>query len=176
MAFKIIGDFFDLDKPVSIVIWTTTPWTLPANEAVALNPELDYVLVDVGEQYFILAEDLLESALERFDLKSKNKIDKVYKGSDLEGIMLQHPFYDKQVPIILGEHVTTEAGTGAVHTAPAHGQDDYIVGLKYNLPVECPVDGRGVFIETTNGVAGEFIFKANSTIITLLQNLSLIHI
>ena len=170
MAFKIIGDFFDLDKPISVVIWTTTPWTLPANEAVALNPELDYVLVDVGEQYFILAEDLLESALERFDLKSKNKIDKVYKGSDLEGIMLQHPFYDKQVPIILGEHVTTEAGTGAVHTAPAHGQDDYIVGLKYNLPVECPVDGRGVFIETTNGVAGEFIFKANSTIITLLQN------
>ena len=170
VAFKIIGDFFGLDKPISVVIWTTTPWTLPANEAVALNPELDYVLVDVGEQYFILAEDLLESALERFDLKSKNKIDKVYKGSDLEGIMLQHPFYDKQVPIILGEHVTTEAGTGAVHTAPAHGQDDYIVGLKYNLPVECPVDGRGVFIETTNGVAGEFIFKANSTIITLLQN------
>ena len=170
VAFKIIDDFFDLDKPVSIVIWTTTPWTLPANEAVALNPELDYVLVDVGEQYFILAEDLLESALERFDLKSKNKIDKVYKGSDIEGIMLQHPFYDKQVPIILGEHVTTEAGTGAVHTAPAHGQDDYVVGLKYNLPVECPVDGRGVFIETTNGVAGEFIFKANSTIITLLQN------
>ena len=170
VAFKIIGDFFGLDKPISVVIWTTTPWTLPANEAVALNPELDYVLVDVGEQYFILAEDLLEPALERFDLKSKNKIDKVYKGSDLEGIMLQHPFYDKQVPIILGEHVTTETGTGAVHTAPAHGQDDYVVGLKYNLPVECPVDGRGVFIETTNGVAGEFIFKANSTIITLLQN------
>ncbi|MDB9863666.1 isoleucine--tRNA ligase [Candidatus Thioglobus sp.] len=170
VAFKIIGDFFGLDKPVSIVIWTTTPWTLPANEAVALNPELNYVLVDLGEQYFILAEDLLESALERFDLKSKNKIDKVYKGSDLEGIMLQHPFYDKRVPIILGEHVTTEAGTGAVHTAPAHGQDDYVVGLKYNLPVECPVDGRGIFIETTNGVAGEFIFKANSTIITLLQN------
>ena len=170
VAFKIIGDFFGLDKPISVVIWTTTPWTLPANEAVALNPELDYVLVDVGEQYFILAEDLLESALERFDLKSKNKIDKVYKGSDLEGIMLQHPFYDKQVPIILGEHVTTEAGTGAVHTAPAHGQDDYIVGLKYNLPVECPVDGRGVFIEATEGVAGEFIFKANSTIISLLKN------
>ena len=84
--------------------------------------------------------------------------------------MLQHPFYDKQVPIILGEHVTTEAGTGAVHTAPAHGQDDYIVGLKYNLPVECPVDGRGVFIEATEGVAGEFIFKANSTIISLLKN------
>ena len=170
VAFKVIGEFFKLDKPVSVVIWTTTPWTLPANEAVALNPELGYALVDLGEQYYILAEDLLESALERFGLKPLNKIDKVYKGSDLEGIMLQHPFYDKHVPIILGDHVTTEAGTGAVHTAPAHGQDDYVVGLKYNLPVECPVDGRGVFVETTEGVAGEFIFKANSTIITLLQN------
>ncbi len=170
VAFKVIGEFFKLDKPVSVVIWTTTPWTLPANEAVALNPELDYALVDLGEQYFILAEDLLESALGRFGLKALNKLDKVYKGSELEGIMLQHPFYDKQVPIILGDHVTTEAGTGAVHTAPAHGQDDYVVGLKYNLPVECPVDGRGVFVESTEGVAGEFIFKANSTIITLLQN------
>ena len=170
VAFKVIGEFFKVDKPVSVVIWTTTPWTLPANEAVALNPELDYALVDLGEQYFILAEDLLESALGRFGLKALNKLDKVYKGSELEGIMLQHPFYDKQVPIILGDHVTTEAGTGAVHTAPAHGQDDYVVGLKYNLPVECPVDGRGVFVETTEGVAGEFIFKANSTIITLLQN------
>ena len=170
VAFKVIDNFFELDKPVSVVIWTTTPWTLPANEAVALNPELGYALVDLGEQYYILAEDLLESALERFGLKPLNKLDKVYKGSDLEGIMLQHPFYDKHVPIILGDHVTTEAGTGAVHTAPAHGQDDYVVGLKYNLPVECPVDGRGVFVETTEGVAGEFIFKANSTIITLLQN------
>jgi len=95
---------------------------------------------------------------------------KIYKGSELEGIMLQHPFYDKQVPVILGEHVTTETGTGAVHTAPAHGQDDYVVGLQYNLPVECPVDGRGVFIESTEGVAGEFIFKANATIIDLLKN------
>ena len=170
VAFKVIDNFFELDKPVSVVIWTTTPWTLPANEAVALNPELGYALVDLGEQYYILAEDLLESALERFGLKPLKKLDKVYKGSDLEGIMLQHPFYDKHVPIILGDHVTTEAGTGAVHTAPAHGQDDYVVGLKYNLPVECPVDGRGVFVETTEGVAGEFIFKANSTIITLLQN------
>jgi len=170
VAFKVIDEFFKLDKPVSVVIWTTTPWTLPANEAVALNPELSYVLVDLGKQYYILAEDLVESALERFGLKPLNKIDKVYKGSDLEGIMLKHPFYDKHVPIILGDHVTTEAGTGAVHTAPAHGQDDYVVGLKYNLPVECPVDGRGVFVETTEGVAGEFIFKANSTIITLLQN------
>ena len=169
VAFMVTDDFFGLSKPVSVVIWTTTPWTLPANEAVALNPELSYALVDLGKEYFILAEDLLDSALDRFGLKAIGKPEKFYKGSELEGIMLQHPFYEKQVPIILGEHVNTEAGTGAVHTAPAHGQDDYVVGLKYNLPVECPVDGRGVFIETTESVAGEFIFKANSTIIALLE-------
>ena len=171
VAFEVVDDFFDLDKPVSvIVIWTTTPWTLPANEAVALHPELDYVLADLGDKYFILAEDLYDSALERYGINGANKLDRVYRGSELEGVMIQHPFYDKKVPIILGEHVTTETGTGAVHTAPAHGQDDYIVGLKYNLPVDCPVDGKGVFIETTEGVAGEFIFKANTTIIDLLQN------
>ena len=170
VAFEVVDDFFGLDKHVSVIIWTTTPWTLPANEAVALHPELDYVLADLGDKYYILAEDLYESALERYGIKGANKLDRVYKGSELEGIMLQHPFYDKQVPIILGEYVTTETGTGAVHTAPAHGQDDYEVGLKYNLPVDCPVDGKGIFIETTEGVAGEFIFKANTTIIDLLQN------
>jgi len=170
VAFEVVdSSVFGLDKPVSVVIWTTTPWTLPANEAVALHPELDYVLVDLGEQYFLLAEELFEASLERFNLKAEGKLDKVYKGSDLEGILLNHPFYNKQVPIILGEHVTTETGTGAVHTSPSHGQDDYIVGLKYNLPLDCPVDGKGVFIETTESVAGEYIFKANTTIIELLK-------
>ena len=170
VAFNVVGDFFGKDKPVSLIIWTTTPWTLPANEAVSLHPDLDYALVDVGKVLYIMSEDLLESSLERYGIKDYKKISKIYKGSELEGIMLQHPFYDKQVPVILGEHVTTETGTGAVHTAPAHGQDDYVVGLEYNLPVECPVDVRGVFIESTEGVAGEFIFKANATIIDLLKN------
>ncbi len=170
VAFKVIGDFFAEDKPVSLIIWTTTPWTLPANEAVSLHPDLNYVLVDVGKSLYLLSEDLLELSLDRYGIKDFKKLKKVFKGSDLEGIILQHPFYDKEVPIILGEHVTTDAGTGAVHTAPAHGQDDYDVGLKYNLPVDCPVDGRGVFIESTKGVGGEFIFKANSTIIELLKN------
>ena len=117
-----------------------------------------------------MSDDLLESSLERYGVKDFKKLSKTYKGSELEGLMLQHPFYDKQVPVILGEHVTTETGTGAVHTAPAHGQDDYVVGLQYNLPVDCPVDGRGVFIDSTEGVAGEFIFKANATIIGLLES------
>ncbi|MDA8855241.1 isoleucine--tRNA ligase [Candidatus Pseudothioglobus singularis] len=170
VAFNVIGDFFENDKPVALIIWTTTPWTLPANEAVSLHPDLDYALVDVGKSLYILSDDLLESSLERYGVKDFKKLSKTYKGSELEGLMLQHPFYDKQVPVILGEHVTTETGTGAVHTAPAHGQDDYVVGLQYNLPVECPVDGRGVFIDSTEGVAGEFIFKANATIIGLLES------
>ena len=91
-----------------------------------MHPELNYALVDVGESLFLLSEDLLESSLERYGIQDFKKLSKVYKGSELEGIMLEHPFYDKEVPVILGEHVTTEAGTGAVHTAPAHGQDDYI--------------------------------------------------
>ena len=170
VAFKVKGNFFGEEKPISLIIWTTTPWTLPANEAVSLHPDLNYVLVDVGENLFLLSEDLLESSLERYGIQDFKKLNKIYKGSELEGIMLGHPFYDKEVPIILGEHVTTEAGTGAVHTAPAHGQDDYIVGLKYNLPVDCPVDGRGVFIESTEGVGGQYIFSANSTIIDLLKS------
>ena len=170
VAFNVIGDFFENDKPVALIIWTTTPWTLPANEAVSLHPNLDYALVDVGKSLYILSDDLLESSLERYGVKDFKKLSKTYKGSELEGLMLQHPFYDKQVPVILGEHVTTETGTGAVHTAPAHGQDDYVVGLQYNLPVDCPVDGRGVFIDSTEGVAGEFIFKANATIIGLLES------
>ena len=170
VAFNVIGDFFENDKPVALIIWTTTPWTLPANEAVSLHPDLDYALVDVGKTLYILSDDLLESSLERYGVKDFKKLSKTYKGSELEGLMLQHPFYDKQVPVILGEHVTTETGTGAVHTAPAHGQDDYVVGLQYNLPVDCPVDGRGVFIDSTEGVAGEFIFKANATIIGLLES------
>ncbi|MDA8691984.1 isoleucine--tRNA ligase [Candidatus Pseudothioglobus singularis] len=170
VAFNVIGDFFGNDKPVALIIWTTTPWTLPANEAVSLHPELDYALVDVGKTLYIVSDNLLDSSLERYGVKDFKKLSKKYKGSELEGLMLQHPFYDKQVPVILGEHVTTETGTGAVHTAPAHGQDDYVVGLQYNLPVDCPVDGRGVFIESTEGVAGEFIFKANATIIGLLES------
>ena len=170
VAFEVLdSSIFDVEKPVSIIIWTTTPWTLPANEAVALHPEFDYVLLDLGDQYYLLEEELHQGALERFDVQSEGKSERVYKGSDLEGIMLKHPFYNKHVPVIMGDHVTTETGTGAVHTSPSHGQDDYIVGLKYNLPVDCPVDGKGVFIDTTESLAGEYIFKANTTIIELLK-------
>lgn len=153
--------------PVNIAIWTTTPWTLPANQAVCLHPELDYVVVQCADERLVLAEALFEKALERYQLTGE--VIARCKGAVLEGLLLQHPFYDRKVPVILGDHVTTDAGTGAVHTAPGHGQDDYIVGLKYKLEVDNPVGGNGVFLPDTPVFAGESVFKANPQVIELLK-------
>jgi len=153
---------------ISIAIWTTTPWTLPANQAVCLHPELDYVLLQCGEERLLLAEALYEKALERYQLDGG--IIGRCKGNALENLLLQHPFYDRQVPVILGDHVTTDAGTGAVHTAPGHGQDDYIVGQQYGLTVDNPVAGNGVFLPDTPLFAGESVFKANPQIIEVLRD------
>ena len=155
---------------VSIAIWTTTPWTLPANQAVCLHPELDYVVVQCDNERLVLAEALYEKALERYQLTGE--VIARFKGETLEGLQLQHPFYDRKVPVILGDHVTTDAGTGAVHTAPGHGQDDYIVGLKYKLEVDNPVGGNGVFLPDTPVFAGESVFKANPQVIELLKEKS----
>ena len=170
VKFRIIDDaIFNVDKPVAVVIWTTTPWTLPANEAVALHPELNYVLADMGDEYLLLAQDLAEDALSRYESEATIS-SQILAGSELEGLKAQHPFFDKQVPIILGDHVTTDTGTGAVHTAPAHGQEDFVVGKQYDLPVNCPVDGRGIFFEDTELLGGQFIFKANASVIEILKS------
>jgi isoleucyl-tRNA synthetase len=154
--------------PISIVIWTTTPWTLPANQAVALHPELDYVLLQAEGERLVLAEALLEDALRRWGLEQTQVLGRC-RGDALEGLALRHPFYAREVPIILGEHVTTEAGTGAVHTAPGHGQEDYAVGLKYDLPVDNPVGGDGRFLPDTELFAGESVHQANGHIIEVLK-------
>ncbi|MCL5975131.1 MAG: isoleucine--tRNA ligase, partial [Gammaproteobacteria bacterium] len=156
--------------PVGIAIWTTTPWTLPANQAVCLHPDLEYVVVQCAAERLVLAEALYEKALERYQLTGE--VIARCKGAELEGLLLQHPFYDRKVPVILGDHVTTDAGTGAVHTAPGHGQDDYIVGLKYKLEVDNPVGGNGVFLPDTPVFAGESVFKANPLVIELLKEKS----
>ena len=153
---------------IEVIIWTTTPWTLPANQGVALNPELDYVLVQASDARLLLAEALLEATLKRYGIDGAAIVGRG-KGAALEGIKLQHPFLERQVPIILGEHVTTDAGTGAVHTAPGHGQEDYVVGMKYGLPVDNPVDDLGVFKPGTAFVEGMHVTKANPVIIELLR-------
>jgi len=135
---------------------------------VALNPELDYVLVQAADARLLLAEALLEATLKRYGLEGAAVVGRG-KGTALEGLRLQHPFLDRHVPVILGEHVTTDAGTGAVHTAPGHGQEDYVVGMKYGLPVDNPVDDLGVFKPGTAFVEGMHVSKANPVIIELLR-------
>lgn len=160
---------------LSVVIWTTTPWTLPANQGVALNPDLDYAVVQCPTERLVIAEALLKDAMLRYGVEDYRVI-AYCKGSDLAYQRLLHPFYDREVPVILGDHVTTDAGTGAVHTAPAHGQEDYIVGRVYNLPVECPVGGDGVFLPGTEIFAGEHVFNANAHVLEVLEaNGKLVH-
>lgn len=153
---------------VSVPIWTTTPWTLPANEAVALNPELDYVLVQTPEERLVLAEKLLSDCMARYGIEDYQVLTQ-FSGEKLEGVLLQHPFYHRQVPIVLGDHVTTDSGTGAVHTAPAHGQDDYAVAMKYKLQLVNPVANNGCFTPDTAMFAGEHVFKANPHVLAVLQ-------
>jgi isoleucyl-tRNA synthetase len=154
-----------VDQPVFVVIWTTTPWTLPANQAVSLNPDESYVVMDAGGEYLLLAESLAEGSLKRYGLDStKVIVAGRQKGSAFEHLLLQHPFDKRQVPIVLGTHVTMDAGTGAVHTAPAHGADDYIAGQKYGLPVENPVDDNGNFFPDIPLVGGLSVWKANDVV------------
>jgi isoleucyl-tRNA synthetase len=158
--------------PISIVIWTTTPWTLPANRAVALNPELEYALVqaDVGHgpERLLIAEALLKDVMLRYGVEHYQVV-AYCTGRDLEGLGVLHPFYDREVPVILGDHVTLDAGTGAVHTAPGHGQEDYAVGVRYGLHVDNPVGGDGRFLPETKLFAGMQVFAANEHVIEVLK-------
>ncbi|MEW8043234.1 MAG: isoleucine--tRNA ligase [gamma proteobacterium symbiont of Phacoides pectinatus] len=160
------------EGPLSFVIWTTTPWTLPANEAVCLSPGLEYVVVQAsgprGVERMVLAEGLLKETMGRWGFDEYRVIG-YGQGAAFEGLLLRHCFYERQVPVILGEHVTLDAGTGAVHTAPAHGLEDYMVGQRYNLPVDNPVGGNGCFVEGTELFAGERVFNANEKVIEVLK-------
>jgi len=158
---------------IIVPIWTTTPWTLPANQAVALNPKLEYVLVqcvsEKGSWRLLVAEDLYQTVLSRYGIVEYQLLG-LCLGAVLQGHELQHPFYAKKVPIVLGEHVTVDAGTGAVHTAPGHGQEDYVVGTQYKLAIESPVDGRGCFLPDTPLFAGKHVLQANEAIIEVLKD------
>lgn len=161
---------------VLMPIWTTTPWTLPANEAVSVHPDLYYILIkcELRDQptYLILAKELVDSVMQRYSVDDYEVHGNLLKGESLEGIQLHHPFLDHTVvPVVLSEHVTTHAGTGNVHTAPAHGLEDYLIAEKYHLPMNNTVDARGHFIEgTLAAAAGQSVFKANETIIVMLAD------
>ena len=162
----------DGSTPVVVPIWTTTAWTLPANQAVALGAGLEYRLIEAdlgnGPVRLVLAAELAEAALARYGAKSARVLAS-FSGQALEGLMLRHPFYAREVPVILADYVTLDAGTGAVHTAPGHGQDDYQSGLRYKLPLDNPVDGRGIYVPGTALLAGLHIKAAEEQILTLLR-------
>ncbi|MFP1684082.1 isoleucine--tRNA ligase [Alloalcanivorax sp. C16-1] len=156
----------------ALVIWTTTPWTLPANQAVAVHPEVDYVLLS-GEQdgrarELVVAEALADTVIERYRLENVDR-SSPFQGQVLENLSLNHPFLDRVVPVVLGEHVTVDAGTGCVHTAPGHGEDDFAVGKRYGLEVDSPVQDNGVFREDLPVVGGLHVNKANGPVIEALK-------
>ena len=158
----------DYAGSIAIPIWTTTPWTLPANMAVCLHPELDYVLIEGEGRALLVASALMDDCAARYGLNTVTVLGRC-KGAALENQLLQHCFLDRQVPVILGKHVTVDAGTGAVHTAPGHGQDDFIVGQQYGLEVYNPVAGNGVYLADTEIFAGQHVLKANPAIVELLR-------
>ena len=156
---------------ISVVIWTTTPWTLPANRAIAVHPEVEYSLVqcqgEEGKFRLIIASDLVNPCLDRYGINQYHSLG-FCQGIDLDLSRVQHPFYDFSVPIICGEHVTTDSGTGCVHTAGGHGVDDFSVSKKYQLEIFNPVGANGVFLEDTPLFAGQHVFKANASIVDVL--------
>ncbi|MBF0110338.1 MAG: isoleucine--tRNA ligase [Magnetococcales bacterium] len=169
-------------RPVSVVIWTTTAWTIPANLAVALHPQLTYIALEildpaghanlVAGELLIVAEGLWESVVDALGIaRDTVAIRCRFSGKDLEGRRFRHPYLDQDAPIVLGRHVTLEAGTGCVHIAPGHGHEDYEVGLNYHLPPFNPVDDRGRFTSETREFGGRFIFTANGEIIEHLHRI-----
>jgi isoleucyl-tRNA synthetase len=161
-----------LHGDVSVPIWTTTPWTLPGNQAVALNRDLDYTLIETdlgsGKECLLIASDMVEEVMHRYGASSWRVLAHG-PGSQLERVRLRHPFLDREVPVVLGEHVTTEAGTGAVHTAPGHGQEDFALGVEYGLPLDNPVGPDGRYLENTPLVGGLHVEEGNARVVQLLR-------
>ncbi|MBO0446295.1 isoleucine--tRNA ligase [Enterococcus ureilyticus] len=168
VAFKVVDGKGILDTDTSFVIWTTTPWTLPANLGISVNPAYQYVVVNAYGKKYVVAKDLLNTVKEAIGWEEVEVLETI-SGKDMEYMTAQHPFYDRTSLVMLGDHVTLEAGTGLVHTAPGHGEDDYIVSKKYNLDVLSPVDNRGVFTDEAPGFEGVFYDKANPMITALLD-------
>ena len=163
----------NVDDVVAIPIWTTTPWTLPASIAVTLGADIDYVLVEGpprnGQRVLlVVAEALLEKVSKRYNVENAAILGRT-KGQALELLKLQHPFYPREIVVILGDHVTTEDGTGAVHTAPSHGQEDFVVSRKYGLETINPLGPTGVYTADTQLVAGQYIWKANEALVDLVR-------
>ena len=168
VAFKVVDGKGLLSPDCELVIWTTTPWTIPANLAICANERLEYVIADINNRFFVVAKELLENFVKEVGAENYEII-RTFKGADLEGVTYKHPLFDRVSPVILGDHVTLDAGTGLVHTAPGHGADDFIVGKKYGLDVLCPVDSRGYMTEEAGEFKGLFYEDCNKAIVNRLE-------
>ncbi|MEB6035549.1 isoleucine--tRNA ligase [Staphylococcus pseudoxylosus] len=178
VAFDVKDGKGIVDPDAKFIIWTTTPWTLPSNVAITVHPDLTYGQYNVNGQKYIIGKDLASDVVEALGWDEDTLVlEKEFKGKELEYVEAQHPFFERESLVINGLHVTTDAGTGCVHTAPGHGEDDYIVGQKYNLPVISPVDDKGVFTDEAGQFEGMFYDKANKAITDLLkENGALLHL
>lgn len=168
---KDLTPLFPKGQEASLIVWTTTPWTMPANVAVAVNPEFDYVVVKSVKngEFFVLAEALVAKVMG--ELEIEYALVGRLKGADLEGVVCRHPYIDRESPVVCAEYVTAEDGTGCVHIAPGHGQDDHVVGKKYDLPVLMPVDEKGLFTKEAGQFAGMKTDDANKAIVEHMQAL-----
>ena len=168
VAFKVVDGKDLLDTDTSFIIWTTTPWTLPANLGISANPDFDYVQIKADGRKFVVAKDLLETVSKEIGWENVEVLQE-FKGKVLDLMTAQHPFYDRTSLLMLGDHVTLDAGTGLVHTAPGHGEEDYIVGKKYGLDVLSPLDSRGCYTAEAPGFEGMFYDKANPVVTKMLE-------
>lgn len=169
VAFNVVDGKGALEEGEKVVIWTTTPWTIPANLGICVHPDLNYSVVEVSGTKYILAEALVEAFTKTMEWEDITIV-RTHKGSELENITCKHPLYDRESLVMLGEHVTTDAGTGCVHTAPGHGEDDFIVSKSYGLDVLCPVDEKGYFTSQAPGFEGLFYDEANKPITEKLED------
>ncbi|MFH1752727.1 MAG: isoleucine--tRNA ligase, partial [Candidatus Omnitrophota bacterium] len=165
---KASGDREAIPEGASFLIWTTTPWTLVANVAIAIHPRLTYALVNTEKGVLVIAEDLLETALGKLSAKNREIVKKI-PGSKLKGVVCRHPFIDRDSPVVLADYVSNIEGTGCVHTAPGHGQEDYMTGRANNLPTIMPVNEKGVFDDSAGKLKGLFVYKANKVILDDLK-------
>ncbi|OAS83410.1 MULTISPECIES: isoleucine--tRNA ligase [Metabacillus] len=168
VAFPVQDGKGVLTNDEKIIIWTTTPWTIPANLGISVHPELDYSVVAVDGEKFVVASALVESVANTIGWENY-EVDRTIKGAALDRVIAKHPIYDRESLVMLGEHVTSDGGTGCVHTAPGHGEDDFIIGSQYGLDVLCPVDEKGYMTKEAEGFEGLFYDEANKPITEKLK-------
>ncbi|MFC4771117.1 isoleucine--tRNA ligase [Enterococcus hermanniensis] len=168
VAFQVKDGKGLLDTDTSFIIWTTTPWTLPANQGISVNPAYTYVVVEANGRKFVVAKDLLDTVATELEWTEPKVLQEI-AGQELENMTAQHPFYDRESLVILGDHVTLDAGTGLVHTAPGHGEDDYFAWKKYRNDIISPVDDRGVMTADAPGFEGVYYDKVNPMVTDLLK-------